>query len=75
MKTKYKIGSFVSISSDNENYSNYIGKKLKICHVATNESEHKGFDSYIGQALYDLIECESGKYLPFSLYEYELKPF
>lgn len=51
-----------------ENYGEeYRDKHLTIEHVATSEDEHPGFDTGIGEALYDLKELE------FSLYEYEIE--
>ena len=51
-----------------DNYGKkYKNKQFTIDHVATSEDEHPGFDSGVGQALYDLKELE------FSLYEYELE--
>jgi len=70
MKTTYKIGDRVRVSpdNDNENYDSFRNKVLTVSHVATNSSQHPGFDSGVNQALYDFkgINC--------SLYEYELIP-
>jgi hypothetical protein len=67
------VGMHVVIISDNECYKDYKGAILKITHVATNRSQHPGYDeSMRGEALYDLVDLE-GKAVPFSLYEYEVK--
>ncbi len=71
----FKVGQTVRISSenDNDNYDEYRNKDLVITHKATNEKQHRGFDSSIGQALYDLKVKKTGKEVPFSLYDYELE--
>lgn len=61
------------ITSDNENYTEFMGKKLIITHVAYSTSEHPGYDtSLAGEALCDFKTID-GKDVPFSLYEYEFK--
>lgn len=71
----FKLGQFVKINSDNENYEQYRGKHLKIVHVAKNKDEHPGYDeSVYPQQLYDL-ETMDGSLVPFSLYDYELIRF
>ena len=77
IKPNYRKGSMVVIAKDNDNdsYENYIGKPLRITHVAISEKDHPGFDSGIGQALYDLSVEATGEKVPFSLYDYELKSY
>lgn len=69
MITRFKVGDKVMMTNDAlENYGfKYEGKKFTVSHVATNTSEHPGYDNGVkGQALYDLKE------LGFSLYDWEV---
>lgn len=71
----FEIGDKVQIASDNdnENYKEFRGQILIVFDIATDDSEHVGYDeSMNGMPLYDLTD-EQGNYLPFSLYEYELE--
>lgn len=69
-----KNGDIVKIISDNENYVEFIGLKLRITHVARNVKEHQGYDESVSpEKLYDLEVAATGKEVPFSLYDYELK--
>lgn len=72
--SKYKVGSKVKVSpeNDNESYDKFRNKVLIVTHVATNEKQHPGFDSGMkGEALYD-FEDEAGEEIPCSLYDYEI---
>lgn len=70
---EFDLGDSVVITSDNENYIDYLDKKLIITHVATNTSQHRGYDdSMSGMGLYD-FETEDGIEVPFSLYDYEIE--
>jgi hypothetical protein len=71
----YKIGDLVKVSSenDNDNYDDFREKVLRIVHVATNTSQHMGYDESMQRmGLYDL-ETLDGKEINYSLYEYELE--
>ena len=70
-----RLGSLVRISehNDNEGYSDWRERKLKIIHVAKNRSEHPGYDEGVGGLLFDLRDAKTGEVCPFSLYEYELE--
>jgi len=74
MKTKFKIGSKVKVSPDNDNegYNDFRNEVLTVCHVATNTDEHRGYDNSVyPQALYDL-KRKNGETVGCSLYDYEL---
>lgn len=64
------LGKKCIIKSDNENYSDYIGKELTIV------SEQKGGEGY-DYSLYPIRLCNlidsNGDYIPFSLYDFEIK--
>ena len=64
-----KVGQEFTLTDDAiENYGErYRGKKFTVSHVATNEKQHRGYDSGMnGMPLYDAKE------LNFSVYEYEV---
>lgn len=62
----------VNPENDNDNYDNFRNETLIVTHVAKNRNEHPGYDEGVSpQYLYDL-KTESGKDVPFSLYDYEL---
>lgn len=64
----------VRIISDNECYSEYIGKDLIITDVINSVRENQFYDSSMnGMYLCDLEDLESGLSVPFSLYEYEFE--
>jgi len=67
---KNLIGKKCIITSENECYSNYLGKELIITD-ATNEG-HCYDNSMYPEMLCDLKTLD-GDYLPFSLYEYEFE--
>lgn len=67
---KKLVGKKCIIVSDNECYSNYVGKELIITD-ASNEG-HFYDSSMFPEMLCDLKTLD-GDYVPFSLYEYELK--
>lgn len=71
----YEEGDYVKVASDNdnENYDEFRDKIFIITNIATNESEHPGFDAGLcGQGLYDL-ETLDGESVGCSLYDYELE--
>ena len=69
----YKIGDKVRITSDNDNYIEYLDQDLIITHIAMNENEHAGYDNSMGgEQLLDLQTID-GEDVPFSLYEYEVE--
>jgi hypothetical protein len=70
----FKIGDIVQVNpdNDNDNYDSFRNKYLEIIHVANSVEEHPGYDSGVGQALYDLKDTETGDLIDSSLYEYEL---
>lgn len=68
------INKIVRIISDNECYSEYIGKDLIITDVVNSVRENQFYDSSMnGMYLCDLEILESGEPVPFSLYEYEFE--
>ena len=64
---KYEVGDRVKITSDNENYADYIGDVLIIESIATSTAEHPGYDEGVGGQLMDFVG------VPFSLYAWEVK--
>jgi hypothetical protein len=71
---KQLINKVVRIVSDNENYSEYVGKDLIITDVVNSVRENQFYDSSMnGMYLCDLEVLESGLSVPFSLYEYEFE--
>ena len=78
-KAMFSKGQKVRFSEsalDNDGYEPEINgdKVFIVTHVATNEKEHRGFDSSMdGQALYDLKDAKTNKDFHSSLYDYELK--
>ena len=65
------INKIVRIVSDNDNYIDYIGIDLVVTH-SSNKS--LGYDnSLFPMMLLDLDVVDSGKSVPFSLYEYEVE--
>jgi len=71
----YEIGDKVKVSTDNDNegYDNFRDEVLVITYVATSIEEHRGFDTGVNQALYEL-ETIDGTPIGSSLYDYELEP-
>ena len=68
------INKVVRIISDNENYTEYIGKDLIITNAVNYEwsvTENQFYD--YSMYLCDLEVLESGLSVPFSLYEYEFE--
>ena len=71
---EYDVGDRVKVApeNDNDNYDDFRDKVLIITHVATNQSQHPGYDSSLaGEGLYD-FETEDGEEVHSSLYDYEL---
>lgn len=65
------VNKIVRIISDNENYIDYIGKDLVVTHSS---NKGLGYDnSLFPMMLLDLDVVDSGKSVPFSLYEYEVE--
>ena len=62
------VNKIVRIVSDNENYIDYIGIDLVVTH-----SSNKGLGYDNSMMLLDLDVVDSGKSVPFSLYEYEVE--
>ena len=65
------VNKIVRIVSDNDNYIDYIGIDLVVTH-----SSNKGLvydDNMFPMMLLDLDVVDSGKSVPFSLYEYEVE--
>lgn len=75
IEQNYNVGDIVKIDpeNDNDNYDEFRNMKLEIIHVAKSIEDHPGYDSGIGEALYDLIVFDTKDLVPFSLYDYELK--
>ena len=79
IEQNYKSGDIVELSEnalDNENYIGFIGEdeKLIVTQVYTSTSEHPGFDTFLGMALYSLKRKGTHEELPFDLYDWELIP-
>jgi len=71
---KKLIGKYAVIVSDNDNYDKYRDLLLRITNVAYDSAQHPGYDASMeGQALCDFKVEETGKSVPFSLYEYEFE--
>ena len=70
----FKVGSKVKVHPDNDNecYDSFRGKILIVTHVARSKDDHPGYDSGIGEPLYDMKIDKTGKSVPCSLYHYEL---
>jgi hypothetical protein len=68
---KLRIGSKIEIT--NEDYGKPLyGKKCKVTHIATNEKQHRGYDSGMGgMALVDCKDVKTGKDVNSSFYEWE----
>jgi hypothetical protein len=78
IEQNYKVGDTVELSDialENENYTEFIGEseKLIITDVYTSTSEHPGFDSSAGMALYSLKRKKTGSPICFDLYDNELE--
>lgn len=68
------IGKIVTIVSDNENYTEFLGKELVITDAINSTRESQFYDASMnGEYLCDLEVVETGEQLPFSLYEYEFE--
>lgn len=74
MKAKNLIGKRVKIVSDNNSYTDLLGKQLIITNVVNSVTKNQFYDSSMnGMCLCDLEVAETGESLPYSLYEYEFK--
>lgn len=68
------INKIVRITSDNENYADYLDKDLIIVDAVNSTRENQFYDySMNGMYLCDLEVLETGLEVPFSLYEYEFE--
>ena len=68
------INKVVRIISDNDSYSEYVGKDLIIVDAVNSVRENQFYDySMNGMYLCDLEVLDSGLSVPFSLYEYEFE--
>jgi len=68
------INKVVRITSDNENYTEFLGLDLIIVDAINSVRENQFYDySMNGMYLCDLEVLESGLYVPYSLYEYEFE--
>ena len=80
VEQNYEVGDIVELSEsgwDNESYHDFFegvdNVKLVITDVYTNQSEHQGFDTGVGMALYSTKTLENDEEVPFDLYDYELE--
>jgi len=80
VEQNFEVGDVVELSEigwDNEGYHDFFkgvdNVKLVITDVYTNESEHQGFDTYLGIALYSTKTLDNDEEVPFDLYDYELE--
>lgn len=71
----YKIGDRVKVISDNEGYDEFRDEVLIVTHIATNESQHPGYDQTMGGEQLMDFKTESGIEVGCSLYSYEINPF
>lgn len=69
----FRIGDEVQITSDNDNYENYIGRILIVTDIAKSTSEHLGYDTEVGGQLIDMVVKGTNEEVPYSLYDWELK--
>jgi len=70
----YAIGDKVKVASDNDNdcYNGFRDLILVITNIATNTTQHPGYDDTMeGMPLFD-FRSEGGEEIPCSLYEYEI---
>ena len=64
-------GSKVRITSDNENYTEWLNRDLKITRLS---NKGLGYDkSMYPDMLCELEDCLTGESCPFALYEYEFQ--
>jgi GNAT superfamily N-acetyltransferase len=80
VEQNFEVGDVVELSEsgwDNEGYHDFFkgvdNIKLVITDVYTNESEHQGFDTGVGMALYSTKTLDNDEEVPFDLYDYELE--
>lgn len=65
------VNKTVRITSDNENYTDWLDRDLVITHAS---NSGRGYDnSMYPQMLCDLMDADSGEPCPFALYEYEFE--
>ena len=72
----YKIGQKVRVrpNNDNENYDEFRGKTLIVEAIYTSDKQNRFYDSSMkGMQLLEFI-TETGEYVPYALYEYEIRP-
>lgn len=71
MKTKTLNGSIVRITSDNDNYTEWLNRDLIVYHSS---NFGLGYDSTMyPMMLCELEDSETGFEIPFALYEYEFE--
>ena len=67
---KNLVGKKVQIVSDNENYTEYVGKTLRITHASNS-------GPYYDKGMYPEMLCDletlDGQQVGFALYEYEFQ--
>jgi hypothetical protein len=80
IEQNFKVGNIVELSEsgwDNENYHDFFedvdNVKIVITDVYKNQSEHQGFDTGLGMALYSTKRLDNNEIVPFDLYDYELE--
>lgn len=74
MKSESLINKTVRIISDNDCYENYMNKDLVIVDATNNSRKNPFYDDCMnGMYLCELIDADSGEYIPFALYEYEFE--
>lgn len=77
-KAMFAKGAKVKFSEsalDNDGYNPKYNKDRTfiVTNVATNEHDHRGYDTGVGGGLYDLKDKVTGKSFGSSLYDYELE--
>jgi hypothetical protein len=69
MKSNKLVGKKAIIISDNDNYTDWLNRRLLITHASNSGN---GYDSGLfPEMLCDFKDAETGEFCPFALYEYE----
>lgn len=68
---KTLINKVVKITSDNENYVNWVDRNLVVSY-ASNSGQGYNISMY-PEMLCNLMDADTGESCPFALYEYELE--
>lgn len=73
-RRKFQVGDLVRVDSDNDCYSSWKHRTLKIVKASYSVSEHPGYDKGMEpqEGLFD-FEFMDGTPCPCSLYEYEIE--